>query len=142
LYSNSHPQDAVTERLRAYADDWRDIRRLTDDELIELIRADRIDILVDLSGHTALNRLAVFARRAAPVQVSYLGYPASTGLATMDYRITDAVTDPPVPMIGIASACCVCPIRNGAFGRSELQRCRVRCPPVRPVSSHSAVSTT
>jgi len=96
LYSNSHLQDAVTDRLRAYADDWRDIWRLTDDALIELIRTDRIDILVDLSGHTASNRLAVFARRAAPVQVSYLGYPASTGLATMDYRITDAVTDPPV----------------------------------------------
>jgi predicted O-linked N-acetylglucosamine transferase (SPINDLY family) len=97
LYSNSHLQDAVTERLRACADDWRDIWRLTDDALIELIRNDRIDILVDLSGHTASNRLAVFARRAAPVQVSYLGYPASTGLASMDYRITDAVTDPPVP---------------------------------------------
>jgi protein O-GlcNAc transferase len=97
LYSNSHHHDAVTERLRAYADDWRDIWRLTDDVLIELIRTDRIDILVDLSGHTAFNRLAVFARRAAPMQVSYLGYPASTGLATMDYRITDAVTDPPVP---------------------------------------------
>jgi protein O-GlcNAc transferase len=97
LYSNSHLQDVVTERLRAYADDWRDIWRLTDDALIELIRTDRIDILVDLTGHTAFNRLAVFARRAAPVQVSYLGYPASTGLATMDYRITDAVTDPPVP---------------------------------------------
>jgi len=97
LYSNSHLQDAVTERLRACADDWRDIWRLTDDALIELIRTDRIDILVDLSGHTASNRLAVFARRAAPVQISYLGYPASTGLATMDYRITDAVTDPPAP---------------------------------------------
>ena len=97
LYNNSHVQDAVSQRLRAYADDWRDIWQLTDDALIELIRADRIDILVDLSGHTASNRLAVFARRAAPVQVSYLGYPASTGLATMDYRITDAVTDPPVP---------------------------------------------
>jgi protein O-GlcNAc transferase len=97
LYSNSHIQDAVTRRLRAYADDWREICRLTDDALIELIRTDRIDILVDLSGHTAHNRLAVFARRAAPVQVSYLGYPSSTGLATMDYRITDAITDPPVP---------------------------------------------
>jgi protein O-GlcNAc transferase len=97
LYSNSHLHDAVTERLRAHADDWRDIWRLTDDALIELIRTDRIDILVDLSGHTVYNRLAVFARRAAPVQISYLGYPASTGLTTMDYRITDAVTDPPVP---------------------------------------------
>jgi len=97
LYSNFHVQDAVTQRLRANADDWRDVWRLTDDALIELIRSDRIDILVDLSGHTAFNRLAVFARRAAPVQVSYLGYPSSTGLETMDYRITDAVTDPPVP---------------------------------------------
>jgi predicted O-linked N-acetylglucosamine transferase (SPINDLY family) len=97
LYSNSHIQDVVTERLRAAADDWRDIWQLTDDALIELIHADRIDILVDLSGHTASNRLAVFARRAAPVQISYLGYPASTGLATMDYRITDAVTDPAAP---------------------------------------------
>jgi protein O-GlcNAc transferase len=97
LYSNSHLPDAVTQCLRADADEWRDIWRLTDDALIELIRTDRIDILVDLSGHSLSNRLAVFARRAAPVQVSYLGYPASTGLATMDYRITDAVTDPPVP---------------------------------------------
>jgi protein O-GlcNAc transferase len=97
LYSNSQLQDAITERFSAYVDDWRDIWQLTDDALIELIRTDRIDILVDLSGHTALNRLAVFARRAAPVQISYLGYPASTGLATMDYRFTDAATDPPVP---------------------------------------------
>jgi predicted O-linked N-acetylglucosamine transferase (SPINDLY family) len=97
LYSNFHIQDAVTRRLRAYADDWRDVWQLADDALIELIRTDRIDILVDLSGHTASNRLAVFARRAAPVQISYLGYPASTGLATMDYRITDAATDPPLP---------------------------------------------
>jgi predicted O-linked N-acetylglucosamine transferase (SPINDLY family) len=97
LYSNFHIQDAVTQRLRAYADDWRDVWQLADDALIELIRTDRIDILVDLSGHTVYNRLAVFARRAAPVQISYLGYPASTGLTTMDYRITDGVTDPPVP---------------------------------------------
>ncbi len=100
LYSNSHLKDLVTERLRASADHWQEVWQLTDDALIERIRADRIDILVDLSGHTAFNRLAVFARRAAPVQISYLGYPASTGLATMDYRITDAVTDPPVPADG------------------------------------------
>jgi protein O-GlcNAc transferase len=97
LYSNFHLQDAVTQRLRAEADEWRDVWQLTDDALIELIRSDGIDVLVDLSGHTLHNRLAVFARRAAPVQISYLGYPASTGLATMDYRITDAYTDPPGP---------------------------------------------
>jgi predicted O-linked N-acetylglucosamine transferase (SPINDLY family) len=97
LYSNFHLKDAVTARLRAAADDWRDVWVLSDDALIERIHADRIDILVDLAGHTASNRLAVFARRAAPVQISYLGYPSSTGLATMDYRITDAMTDPPVP---------------------------------------------
>jgi predicted O-linked N-acetylglucosamine transferase (SPINDLY family) len=97
LYNNFHLQDAVSARLRASADTWRDVWRLTDDAVIDLVHADRIDILVDLSGHTASNRLAVFARRAAPVQVSYLGYPASTGLAAMDYRVTDGVTDPPVP---------------------------------------------
>jgi protein O-GlcNAc transferase len=97
LYSNFHERDAVTERLRGYADVWHDVWRLTDDDLIKLIRSDQVDILVDLAGHTASNRLAVFARRAAPVQISYLGYPASTGLANMDYRITDALTDPSVP---------------------------------------------
>jgi protein O-GlcNAc transferase len=97
LYSSSHAQDAVTQRLCANADAWRDVWQLTDDALIELIRSDGIDILVDLSGHTVYNRLAVFARRAAPVQISYLGYPSSTGLPTMDFRIADAHTDPPVP---------------------------------------------
>jgi protein O-GlcNAc transferase len=96
FYSTALHQDTVTQRLRAYADDWRDVSRLSDDALIELIQADLIDILVDLAGHTEFNRLAAFARRAAPVQVSYLGYPNSTGLPAMDYRITDAVTDPPL----------------------------------------------
>jgi protein O-GlcNAc transferase len=99
LYSNSQHRDQVTARLQAAADDWREVWQLTDNALIELIRSDRIDILVDLSGHTAFNRLAVFARRAAPVQVTYLGYPDSTGVSTMDYRITDAATDPP-PLAG------------------------------------------
>jgi protein O-GlcNAc transferase len=94
LYSNFHIKDDVTERLRVNADEWRDVWQLTDDALIEQIRKDRIDILVDLSGHTAYNRLAVFARRAAPVQIGYLGYPDSTGLKTMDFRVTDGITDP------------------------------------------------
>ena len=94
LYSNSSQRDAVTDRLRACADVWHDVWQLTDDALIELIRADGVDILVDLSGHTEFNRLAVFARRAAPVQVTYLGFPNSTGLSTMDFRITDEATDP------------------------------------------------
>jgi protein O-GlcNAc transferase len=94
LYNTSAEQDEVTEQFRSYSDEWRDVLQRTDDALIQLIRADRIDVLVDLSGHTAFNRLAVFARRAAPVQVSYLGYPDSTGLPTMDYRITDTTADP------------------------------------------------
>jgi protein O-GlcNAc transferase len=94
LYANSDEQDSVAERLRSCSDGWRSVLPLSDDALIKAIREDRIDILVDLSGHTAFNRLSVFARRAAPVQVSYLGYPDSTGLPTMDFRITDATTDP------------------------------------------------
>jgi protein O-GlcNAc transferase len=94
FYGNSIHKDAVTERLRKCADAWHDVAQLSDDALIELIRADRVHILVDLSGHTEANRLAVFARRAAPVQVTYLGFPNSTGLRSMDFRITDAITDP------------------------------------------------
>jgi predicted O-linked N-acetylglucosamine transferase (SPINDLY family) len=94
FYSNGSQRDAVTERLRECADVWHDVGQLTDNALIELIRADRVDILADLSGHTEFNRLAVFAQRAAPVQVTYLGFPNSTGLPTMDFRITDALTDP------------------------------------------------
>jgi protein O-GlcNAc transferase len=93
-YHNFPDHDEVTERFRGYAHQWRDVWRLNDDALIERIRSDRIDVLLDLAGHTAFNRLEVFARRAAPVQVTYLGFPGSTGLPMMDYRITDASTDP------------------------------------------------
>jgi len=94
-YSNvSHP-DAVTSSLEALAEEWRNIRRLTDEQVAELVRQDRIDILVDLGGHTSENRLPVFARKPAPVQVSYLGYPDTTGLTAIDYRLTDAWADPP-----------------------------------------------
>ncbi|RJF78450.1 tetratricopeptide repeat protein [Azospirillum cavernae] len=94
-YSNVETPDAVTDHVRRSVDWWRDCRHLSDDELAARIRADAIDLLVDLTGHTARNRLEVFARKPAPVQVSWLGYPATTGLATIDARFTDAVADPP-----------------------------------------------
>jgi len=93
-YANVSVPDAVTARLRALSDHWRDIVRLDDAQVTELVRSDKIDILVDLAGHTARHRLLIFARKPAPVQVTWLGYPNTTGLDTIDYRITDAVSDP------------------------------------------------
>src|SRR5262249_57071338 len=81
--------------LRPRAHQWRDTRGLPAERLARLVQEDRIDILVDLAGHTAGNRLLAFARKPAPVQVSYLGYPCTTGLSAIDYRLADAVTDPP-----------------------------------------------
>lgn len=93
-YSTLLDGDQVTERFRALADQWRDISTLSEQATVELVREDRIDLLIDLSGHTTGNRLGVFARKPAAVQVTYLGHPASTGLDAIDYRLGDAVTDP------------------------------------------------
>jgi len=94
-YSDVARPDAMTERFRSRADHWRDIVNLNDEQAAARIGEDGIDVLIDLAGHTAGNRLLVFARRPAPVQVSYLGYPGSTGLSTIDYRLTDRFADPP-----------------------------------------------
>ena len=94
-YSNLLCADSVTERLRTQAAHWREITGLDDAQAAELIRGDQIDILVDLAGHTSRNRLLTFARKPAPVQVTYLGYCDTTGLEAMDYRLTDAHADPP-----------------------------------------------
>lgn len=94
-YAQVARPDALTDRLRGHADAWRDIVGLSDSQVAELVRRDGIDILVDLKLHTADNRLLVFARKPAPVQVSWLGYPGTTGLSTIDYRLTDPYLDPP-----------------------------------------------
>jgi protein O-GlcNAc transferase len=95
LYSDVRTPDDVTTKIRSYADNWQTLLRLTDDQAAEQIRADGIDILVDLTLHMAENRLLTFARKPAPVQVTWLGYPGTTGLTAMDYRLTDPHLDPP-----------------------------------------------
>jgi predicted O-linked N-acetylglucosamine transferase (SPINDLY family) len=85
-YAHLGAEDAVSRRLRGLADEWVRIDQMRDEALCERIRADRIDILFDLSGHTTYNRLTAFARKPAPIQVSWFGYPATTGLSAIDYR--------------------------------------------------------
>ena len=94
-YSNHPLDDALTARFRAAAAVWRPIHGLDDAEAAALIAADGIDILFDLSGYTADSRLLLFARKPAPLQVTWLGYPATTGLAAMDYLLADPVQVPP-----------------------------------------------
>jgi predicted O-linked N-acetylglucosamine transferase (SPINDLY family) len=93
-YHTGVREDEVTARLKTLPEHWRALPGIADDELEARLRGDKIEILVELSGHTDGTRLPVLARRIAPVQVSYLGYPNTTGLAAMDYRITDACADP------------------------------------------------
>jgi len=94
-YSTTTATDDMTGRLRALADQWRDAGALDDAALAERIRQDRIDVLVELSGHFSGHRLGVMALRPAPVQATYLGYPNTTGLTRIDARIVDERTDPP-----------------------------------------------
>ena len=94
-YSNVVRPDGLTGQFRRYADVWRSIVGLSDSQAVDLIRQDRIDVLVDLALHTGNNRLLVFAHKPAPVQATFAGYPGSTGLDTIDYRLTDPHLDPP-----------------------------------------------
>jgi protein O-GlcNAc transferase len=94
-YANLAIPDTATERFRRTCRHWRDIFGKSDEQAVELIRRDGIDILVDLAGHTGDSRLLLFARKPAPVQVSYLGYPNTSGLPQIDYRLTDEWADPP-----------------------------------------------
>lgn len=93
-YSDVQKPDAATAKLQSLAGHWRSIRGMSDQQVLDIVAHDGIDILVDLAGHYSGNRLTVFAERAAPVQVSYLGYPNTTGLLSIDYRLTDVIADP------------------------------------------------
>jgi protein O-GlcNAc transferase len=94
IYAGNQRDDALTDRLRGLCDGWRACAGWSDERLAAVIREDRIDILVDLSGHAGGNRLPVFARKPAPVQVSWLDYFNTTGLPAMDYALFDAVSVP------------------------------------------------
>jgi protein O-GlcNAc transferase len=93
-YYNNQNQDEFTEKLKSYVQSWVNCATLTDEQLSQKILRDKIDILVDLSGHTPLNRMSVFARSPAPVQITYLGYPNTTGLTTMNYQLVSQTTTP------------------------------------------------
>lgn len=96
-YAEVKTPDAVTERLRRLVgpDHWCDTNDLSDEAMAAQVRADGIDVLIDLAGHTVGSRLPVFARKAAPIQATWIGYPATTGLSQIDWRITDPLADPP-----------------------------------------------
>ncbi|MGA3067028.1 MAG: tetratricopeptide repeat protein [Tepidisphaeraceae bacterium] len=93
-YAQMVRSDEITRRMQGYADHWHDTRPWSDERLAEQIREDGIDILVDMKLHTASNRLLALARKPAPIQVSWVGYPGSSGLETIDYRITDRYLEP------------------------------------------------
>jgi protein O-GlcNAc transferase len=93
-YYNFGKEDDLTAWFREHADGWRTIAGMTDEQVVNQVQSDTIDILVDLSLHMAGNRLTVFARKPAPVQVTFAGYPSGTGLSAIDYRLTDPYLDP------------------------------------------------
>jgi predicted O-linked N-acetylglucosamine transferase (SPINDLY family) len=93
-YSDVQNPDDFTQHFEALSHQWRNIAAATMQEVVDLVRNDAIDILIDLAGHTAYNRMVVFAHKPAPIQISWLGYPNTSGLVAMDYRITDAIADP------------------------------------------------
>lgn len=94
-YSGVRTADDMTVRFKRHVDFWRDVARWSDEKLADCIRTDGIDLLIDLSLHSAGHRLFVFARRPAPIQVTWAGYPGGTGLDAIDYRLTDRFLDPP-----------------------------------------------
>ena len=96
-YNDTRKIDKVTGAIRDLCDFWHESSKLTDSELAAQVETDQIDILVDLSGHKGTNRMGMFAKQSAPIQLSWLGYPSTTGLDSIQYRITDQIADPKGP---------------------------------------------
>lgn len=99
-YSDVGRPDAITQRYRSAAHHWRETAGLNDEQLAEQIHTERIDVLIDLTMHMTGNRLLTFAREPAPVQITWLAYPGTTGLSTIHYRLTDPYLDPPCSEAG------------------------------------------
>ena len=129
FYDDGDNPDPVTEMFRRHADRWLACNGMDDTALAERIRQDGIDILVDLGGQTDRNRLPVFGRKPAPVQVSWLGYPATTGVRAIDYRISDRWIDPPPPAAPIATAEMPLRLEHGYFCYAPIPG----SPPVGPL---------
>jgi predicted O-linked N-acetylglucosamine transferase (SPINDLY family) len=94
VYATGQRVDGVTQRMRELADGWRDVPRSSDAQFIEQVRGDGIDVVIELSGQTYGNRLMALRLRGAPIQMTYIGYPNTTGVSAIDYRIVDSLTDP------------------------------------------------
>jgi len=131
-YSGVRCPDEVTGRFRSLAGQWRSTLGLGDEQVAELIREDGVDILVDLSLHSAENRLLVFARRPAPVQASYAGYPGSTGLEAIEYRISDKFLEAGASEIGEERFARRSQIRDGKSGKWSEADLRSTRPELRP----------
>lgn len=126
LFSNSPTRDALTERFIAATDAWHEIYGLSDADAAALIQSRAIDILIDLSGHSKDNRLGIFARRPAPVQLSGWGHANGTGLSTVDYLLADEIYIPPHDAVHYAEKVRYLPCTLGYFPQSEA-------PPVTPL---------
>jgi predicted O-linked N-acetylglucosamine transferase (SPINDLY family) len=135
-YGEVRSPDDVTARIRQKADQYRSIVGMHDRQVADLIRTDAIDVLVDLGGHTGASRIAVLGYKPAPVQATYCGYPDTTGIEAVDYRITDGLADPPGVEDGYTETLCRLP---GAF---LCYRPPQPLPALRPAPSQSGKPVT
>ena len=141
-YYTNTALDEMTQRFAAAVDVWRPSRALSEDDLAESIRADGIDLLFDMSGHAAMNRLPVFARKPAPIQLTWLGYDGTTGLSAMDYLMADPyMVRARAPSRITARGSSASPIVTSAMTRRPPRRRSGRSPQPRPGTSPSAAST-